>query len=336
MRAARHAGCFPPDHGGWRAAAGGARRGVPGRGPRPQRLRVPFALVPGRPDRGRPQPDRAVHCQGTGQPHSRRAGGPALKGVELPGAVVALTGASAGIGRAAALAFAREGSRLGLAARRLGRLEEVAAEVRALGADALAMELDVADERAVGRFIAAVVERFGRLDVIVNNAGSGVRGSVEETPVEDFRRLMEVNYLGTVHGCRAALPVMRRQASIVGHRALAGGAAYAATKAAQISLTESLRLELRGTAIAACSVHPVSTETEFAEVAARASAGRKGGPVGPMQSADAVARAIVACARRPRAEVYPYPLARSIVWLNALSPRLVDWLASRAIPTKTG
>ena len=258
--------------------------------------------------------------------------------------MVALTGASAGIGRAAALAFAREGSRLGLAARRLGRLEEVAAEVRALGADALAMELDVADERAVGRFVAAVVERFGRLDVIVNNAGSGVRGSVEETPVEDFRRLMEVNYLGTVHGCRAALPVMRRQgrgviinvSSIVGHRALAGGAAYAASKAAQISLTESLRLELRGTAIAACSVHPVSTETEFAEVAARASAGRKGGPVGPMQSADAVARAIVACARRPRAEVYPYPLARSIVWLNALSPRLVDWLASRAIPTKTG
>ena len=122
--------------------------------------------------------------------------------------------------------------------------------------------------------------------------------------------------------------------SIVGHRALAGGAAYAATKAAQVSVTESLRLELRGTEIAACSIHPVTTETEFAEVAARASAGRKGGPVGPRQSAEAVARAIVACARRPRPEVYPYRWSRAVVWLNALAPGLVDWLAAHATRPK--
>jgi NADP-dependent 3-hydroxy acid dehydrogenase YdfG len=265
-----------------------------------------------------------------------------VKGVELRGAVVAITGASAGIGRASALAFAREGSRLVLAARRIERLEALAAEVRALGSEALVMPADVADAPSVRRLVMAAVERFGRLDVMVNNAGSGVRGSVEETPVEDYRRLMEVNYLGTLHGCQAALPVMRAQgrgviinvSSIVGHRALAGGAAYAATKAAQVSLTESLRLELRGTGIAACSVHPVSTETEFAEVAARASAGRPGGPVGPRQSADAVASAIVACARRPRPEVYPYRLSRAVVWLNALAPGLVDWIASRSARPK--
>jgi NADP-dependent 3-hydroxy acid dehydrogenase YdfG len=261
-----------------------------------------------------------------------------LKGVEPRGAVVAITGASAGIGWASALAFARAGSRLALAARRVDRLQALAAEVRALGSEALVMAVDVVSPADVRRFVEATVERFGRLDVMVNNAGSGVRGFVDETPVEDYRRLMEVNYLGTVHGCQAALPVMKRQgrgviinvSSIVGHRALAGGAAYAATKAAQISLTESLRLELRGTGIAACSVHPVSTETEFADVAARASAGRKGGPVGPRQSADAVARAIVGCARRPRPEVYPYRLSRAVVWLNALAPGLVDWLATRA------
>jgi len=261
-----------------------------------------------------------------------------VKGVDLRGAVVAITGASAGIGWASALAFARAGSRLALAARRVERLEALAAEIRALGSDALVMAVDVADAADGHRFVEATVERFGRLDVMVNNAGSGVRGFVDETPVEDYRRLMEVNYLGTVHGCQAALPVMKRQgqgviinvSSIVGHRALAGGAAYAATKAAQISLTESLRLELRGTGIAACSVHPVSTETEFADVAAQASGGRKGGPIGPRQSADAVARAIVACARRPRPEVYPYRLSRAVVWLNALAPGLVDWIASRA------
>jgi len=117
------------------------------------------------------------------------------------------------------------------------------------------MAADVASATDVRRFVEATVQRFGRLDVMVNNAGSGVRGYVEQTPVDDFRRLMEVNYFGTVHGCQAALPVMRRQgrgviinvSSIVGHRALAGGAAYAATKAAQVSLTESLRMELRGT-----------------------------------------------------------------------------------------
>ena len=262
-----------------------------------------------------------------------------MKGVDLQGAGVAITGASAGIGWASALAFARAGSRLALAARRVDRLEALAAEVRDLGSEALIMQVDVADAADMHRFVEATVERYGRLDVMVNNAGYGVRGSVEETPVEDYRRLMEVNFLGTVHGCREALAVMRRRdrgviinvSSIVGHRALAGGGAYAATKAAQISLTESLRLELRETGIAACSVHPVATETEFAEVAAQASAGRKGGPVGPKQSADAVARAIVACARRPRPEVYPYPLARGLVWLNAIAPALVDWIAFRAV-----
>jgi NADP-dependent 3-hydroxy acid dehydrogenase YdfG len=261
-----------------------------------------------------------------------------VRGIELTGAVVAITGASAGIGRASALAFARAGSRLALAARRVDRLEQLAAEVRGLGSEAIVMQTDVASASDVRRFVAAAVERWGRLDVMVNNAGYGVRGRVEETPVEDYRRLMEVNFLGTVHGTREALAVMRGQgrgviinvSSIVGHRALAGGAAYAATKAAQVSLTESLRLELRGTGIAACSVHPIATDTEFSEVAERASAGRRGGPLGPKQSAEAVARAIVACARRPRPEVYPHRLSRAIVWLNALAPGLVERLIARA------
>jgi NADP-dependent 3-hydroxy acid dehydrogenase YdfG len=255
----------------------------------------------------------------------------------LRGAAVAITGASAGIGREAALAFAREGARVAVCARRLERLRALAAEMAALGADTLVQEVDVADEAQVAAFVQATVARFGRLDVLVNNAGYGVRGRVEETPAEDYRRLMEVNYLGTVHGCRAAVPLMRAQgsgvivnvSSIVGHRSLPGGAAYAATKAAQISLTESLRVELAGSGVHACSVHPIGTATEFAEVAERASPGRKGGALGPQQTAQAVARAIVRCARRPRAEVYPYALSRPLVWLNAVVPGLVDRLAAR-------
>jgi short-subunit dehydrogenase len=259
-------------------------------------------------------------------------------GLELRGAAVAITGASAGIGRATALAFAREGGRLALGARRTDRLQELAAEIEAAGSEALVRAVDVAREEEVAAFVGACVERFGRLDVLVNNAGSGVRGRVEDTPAEDYRRLMEVNYLGTVYGCRAAIPVMRRQghgvivnvSSIVGMRSLPGSAAYAATKAAQVSLTESLRVELRGSGVHACSVHPIGTATEFAEVADRASAGRKGGPLGPQQDADAVARAIVRCARRPRPEVYPYPPSRALVWINAFFPGIVDRVAARA------
>jgi NAD(P)-dependent dehydrogenase (short-subunit alcohol dehydrogenase family) len=257
----------------------------------------------------------------------------------LQGAVVAVTGASSGIGRECALAFAREGARLAISARRTDRLEAVAESARAMGCEAWLMAADVADPEQVRRFVQGAVSRFGRLDVLVNNAGYGVRGRVEDTPLESYRRLMEVNYIGTVAGCQAALPVMRRQksgviinvSSIVGHRALPTGGAYAATKAAQISLTEALRVELKGSGVFACSVHPIGTTTEFGEVADRESGTRSlGGPLGPQQSALDVARAIVRCARRPRPEVFPFPASRLLVGLNAMAPGVVDWWAARA------
>jgi len=257
----------------------------------------------------------------------------------LRGAVVAVTGASAGIGRECVLAFAREGSRVAAAARRLDRLETLATEVRALGAEVLVLRTDVGAVEEVRRFVQATVDRFGRLDVLVNNAGYGMRGRVEDTPAAAYERLMRVNYLGTVYGCLAATAIMRRQgagviinvSSIVGHRSLPTGGAYAATKAAQISLTEALRVELRGSGVHACSVHPIGTHTEFGEVTARESGGEDvAGAVGPQQSARNVADAIVRCAKRPRPEVYPYPLSRAIVWLAALAPGLSDWLAWRA------
>jgi NAD(P)-dependent dehydrogenase (short-subunit alcohol dehydrogenase family) len=218
-------------------------------------------------------------------------------------------------------------------------LERVAGEVRALGAETLTQAVDVAEESQVRGFVQATVARFGRLDVLVNNAGYGVRGRVEQTPAESYARLMDVNYLGTVYGCLAVLPIMKSQgrgvilnvSSIAGHRAVPGGGAYSASKAAQISLTETLRAELRGTGVSVCSVHPVGTATEFSEVAARESPGiGAAGPVGPQQTAAQVARAIVAGARRPRPEIYPHRLARVLVWLNALVPGFVDGWMYRA------
>ena len=258
--------------------------------------------------------------------------------MELKGAVVAIAGASSGIGLATARAFSKAGGHVSLAARRRDRLDSLVGELEKTGARALAVSADVAIEADVHRFVEETVRAFGRIDVMINNAGFGIRGKVEETPSADFERLMKTNFMGTVYGCQAALKHMRTQnrgvivnvSSIVGHRALPGSGAYAATKAAQISLTESLRVELRGTGITALSVHPIATITEFGEVALRESSGRKGAPLGPRQTAEHVADTIVDAVRHPRPEVHPYWPARAAVAVNALFPSVIDWWLGRS------
>ncbi|MBK5255589.1 MAG: SDR family NAD(P)-dependent oxidoreductase [Vicinamibacteria bacterium] len=255
-----------------------------------------------------------------------------------PGCVVAVTGASSGIGFAAARAFSREGAQLAVAARRRDRLDALVKEIEVSRGKALAVEADVSVEADVHRFVDETVTMYGRIDVMINNAGLGIRGRVEETPPADFERLMKTNFMGTVYGCQAALKHMRVRnegvilnvSSIVGHRALPGGSAYGASKAAQISLTEALRVELQGTGILVMSVHPIATQTEFSAVALKESGGRTGAPVGPVQTAEQVAEAMVRAVRRPRPEVHPYPMARGLVALNAIFPSLVDRWAGRA------
>ncbi|HVY96026.1 MAG TPA: SDR family NAD(P)-dependent oxidoreductase, partial [Solirubrobacterales bacterium] len=123
----------------------------------------------------------------------------------LEEAVVAVTGASSGIGRATALRFARRGASLALCARTPEPLRRVAGECEAAGAEVLARPLDVRDEEAVEAFAAAAVERFGRLDVWVNNAGVIAYGDFTEIPSDVFRGVVETNLMGQVHGARAAL-----------------------------------------------------------------------------------------------------------------------------------
>lgn len=132
----------------------------------------------------------------------------------LEEAVVVLTGASSGIGRAAALRFARRGSRLALCARDPGPLRSVAEQCEAAGAKGvLQRSLDVGDEAAVEALARDTVERFGRIDVWVNNAGVIAYGEFEAIPTEVFRRVIETNLMGQVHGARAALARFRAQRS---------------------------------------------------------------------------------------------------------------------------
>ena len=250
--------------------------------------------------------------------------------------VVAITGASAGIGRATALRLARDGAAVVASARRQDRLEALVREIEAGGGSALALVADVTREEEMARLVRVSVERFGQLDVMICNAGFGVEGSADDVSPAHMRKLVEVNFLGTFYGARAALPVFRRQgyghllfvSSIVGKRGVPYMGAYSATKFAQVGLAECLRAELAGSNIHVSVVCPVSTDTEFTEVMLRES-GSASRARGPQQTADQVADAIARCIGHPVPEVYPYRKARALVLLNAIAPAFCDRFVKR-------
>jgi len=247
-------------------------------------------------------------------------------------AVVIVTGASSGIGRETALEFARQGARVVLAARREERLRQLAGHIEGLGAEALVVPTDVARKDDLARLVRAALDRFGRIDVLVNNAGFGFSGTIEETTEADMREMMDVNYMAAFHLTRAVLPHMRRQrrghivnvASVVGKIAFPYHGAYSATKFALIAMTEALRGELDGSGVTATAVLPASTRTEFFDVQ-RTNDGHVSAPTGPQQDADAVARAIVRSLRRPTPEVNMVRTFRLAYGLNGFFPALRDF-----------
>jgi short-subunit dehydrogenase len=232
--------------------------------------------------------------------------------VRLKGAVVVITGASSGIGEAAALAFARKRANLVLGARRLDQLNTVAQKCRDLGAPEVTVRrLDVGQRAEARAFVAAALRDHERIDVLVNNAGLGWMGRLHEMPEDKVDELVATNLKGMIATTQAALPAMlgRRRgviinvASVLGFRAAPYSAVYSATKHAVVGFSHALRGELSGTGVKVCVVYPASTETEFfAETEA---------PIGPQYPASWVANTIVRTARFPRRDVMvlPYRLA---------------------------
>ena len=171
-----------------------------------------------------------------------------------PARVVAITGARPASAARPRCAWPRR--RVPHSCRRaeLAELERLAAEIEAVGGHALPLVADVTSEEDMNNLVGRAVEQFGRLDVMMCNAGFGIAGAVDEMSSTQMRRLMDVNYLGTFHAARAALPVFRRQgqghliivSSIVGKRGVPYMGAYSATKFAQVGLAECLRAELAG------------------------------------------------------------------------------------------
>jgi NADP-dependent 3-hydroxy acid dehydrogenase YdfG len=250
--------------------------------------------------------------------------------------VVAITGASAGIGRATALRLARDGASVAICARRRDRLDRVADEIVRAGGTALAVVADVTRDADMDGFVEQTISRWGQLDVMMCNAGYGLYGTIDTIQPDQMREVMDVNYLGTFNAARAALPIFRRQArghlivisSIVGKRGVPYMGAYSATKFAQVGLAECLRAEVVGSAIHVSVVYPISTETEFFEVMTRHS-GFATRATGPRQTADDVANAIARAIERPVPEVYPLRKARGLAILNAIAPGFCDRIVKR-------
>ena len=251
--------------------------------------------------------------------------------------VIAITGASAGIGRATAIRLARDGASIAICARRRDRLDEVAADIVKAGGQALAIVADVTSEEAMQMFVSKTVDRFGTLDVMMCNAGFGIYGAIDDITPDQMHKLMDINYFGTYYAARAALPIFRRQqrghivivSSIAGKRGVPYMGAYAATKFAQIGMAECLRAELYGSNIHVSVVCPISTPTEFTEVMTRETGSGISTSLGPSQSADEVADAIARAVDDPVPEVYPYFKARGLVVLNAVAPGFTDKIVQK-------
>jgi short-subunit dehydrogenase len=250
--------------------------------------------------------------------------------------VAVITGASSGIGLACSARLAREGVAVVLAARRADRLAEAVATIEAAGGRARAVTTDVTREEDLEALVATAVNAFGRIDIMICNAGFGYYGTLEATPPPVMRRMMDVNFMGSFLGARAALPFFRAQrsghlifvSSIVARRGIAFMGGYTATKAAQSGLAEALRTEFAGTGIHVTCVYPISTDTEFREAMER-DYGHAVSGLGPSQSVDHVARAIVSCLQRPRPEVYPHARSRALGIVSLIAPAFTDRFVRR-------
>jgi NAD(P)-dependent dehydrogenase (short-subunit alcohol dehydrogenase family) len=262
--------------------------------------------------------------------------------MRIKGCVTVVTGASSGIGRATALALARRGARLVLVARDAEALGEVAVECTSLGATAAVVPADVTDAAAVDRAAEIAVERFGRLDAWVNAAAVIAFGSFLDVPLADTRRVLDVNVMGAVHGCRAALPRMIERnrgvvvtvSSILGVIAQPYGSSYAMSKFALRGLGGSLREELRLAGVRGvkvCTVLPAAIDTPIWRDAANHT-GRRPRAIPPVYAPERVARIIVDQIRFPRREVVAGGLlGRALLAQYKVSPGSAERLLARDV-----
>ena len=246
--------------------------------------------------------------------------------------VIVITGASSGIGLATVRMAAERGAKLVLVSRDGEDLEQAAGQVRSLGAEVAIVVGDVADEATMQQAAQIALERFGRVDTWVNNAGVSVYGRLEEVAVEDARRLFETNYWGVVHGSLAALPHLKKQGgalinvgSVVSDTAMPLQGHYSASKHAVKGFTDALRIEVEKdeAPVSITLIKPTAIDTPYNEHARNYMDVEPKFPP-PVYAPKVVAKAILACAERPMRDVYVGGGAKVMATMERWAPRFAD------------
>jgi NADP-dependent 3-hydroxy acid dehydrogenase YdfG len=252
--------------------------------------------------------------------------------LKLEGKVVIITGASSGIGRASALALAREGTSTVLASRSAEKLEPVAEEIRGFNPRVLVVPTDVSVSEQVQHLVDMTVKEFERIDILFNNAGNAYVGPVDkERFVDDLNQMLAVSFYGALHGTRAVLPIMKRQgtghiinmSSVVGRKSFPQFGGYSITMHAISAFSDALRQELRGTGIAVTTVHPALTQTAMLDEVDPAHMPPPFRAMTPRTPEFVAAGIVKAAYKRPPRVVLPAP-PHILLLGDAVSPHVGD------------
>lgn len=242
---------------------------------------------------------------------------------------VVITGASSGIGAASCVEFAKKGANLALVARRKNKLEELQKALEKFNIKTLVCECDVSQKSHVQKMSEKVLEEFGKIDVLVNNAGFAIYGTVLELTIEEIEAQMATNYFGMVYCTKYFLPKMLEQnsghivnvASVAASFGLPGIAPYCASKFAMLGFSEGLRHELHGTNVGVTVVSPIMVRTNFFDHPSFKSM-PKYSPTS--LSAETVAKAVVSAANSSRLEIIVPGLVRGAVWAKHTIPYIIN------------
>jgi NAD(P)-dependent dehydrogenase (short-subunit alcohol dehydrogenase family) len=262
--------------------------------------------------------------------------------IDLRGKPIAITGASSGIGRAAALACAAAGMPVVVGARRLPQLQTLVEQIRAKGGKAEAVACNVDDPADGERLVARTVETFGSIYSVFANAGFGLEGAAMDLADEQYDAIIRTNFFGTLRTIRPALPHFRKAraghvlicSSCVSKMGLPFHSAYSASKALQDHIGRGMRLELAPEGIHVSTIHPIGVRTEFSErVSERAGGERRAvrTPESMKQPPELIADLIVKCLRKPRGEVWTHTPTRLGMGVLTMFPGLADWYLARRL-----